>query len=53
MSHFRDVEVTRETRRFSFPSIESYFEPFEQGGGPWGAAYAALPVGTRRIIRVC
>jgi ubiquinone/menaquinone biosynthesis C-methylase UbiE len=48
---FRDVETLVETRYFSFPSFSVYFEPFEQGGGPWGAAYAALPAATRRTIR--
>ena len=40
-----------ETRCFSFPSFDAYFEPFEQGGGPWGAEYAALPAEVRRIVR--
>ncbi len=48
---FRDVEVLMETRRFSFPSFGAYFEPFEQGGGPWGAEYAALPAEERRAVR--
>jgi hypothetical protein len=48
---FRDVEVVKETRTFSFPSFEAYFEPFEQGGGRWGAEYAALTADTRRTIR--
>ena len=48
---FRDVEVFMETRRFSFPSFDAYFEPFEQGGGPWGAGYAALPAEARRAVR--
>jgi SAM-dependent methyltransferase len=48
---FRDVEAVTETRAFSFPSFDAYFEPFERGGGPWGAEYAALPAETRRAVR--
>jgi len=48
---FRDIETVMETRNFSFPSFDAYFEPFEQGGGPWGAEYAALPAETRHIVR--
>lgn len=48
---FRDVETVLETRSFEFPSFEAYFEPFEQGGGPWGEEYAALPAELRRLIR--
>src|SRR4029077_11472378 len=47
----RDVEVILETRRFHFPSFDAYFDPFEQGGGPWGAQYMALASDTRSIIR--
>ncbi|MBD0271616.1 MAG: hypothetical protein ICV73_06765, partial [Acetobacteraceae bacterium] len=48
---FREVEVVAETRTFSFPSFGAYFEPFERGGGPWGAEYAALPDEDRRAVR--
>jgi SAM-dependent methyltransferase len=48
---FRGVEVVMETRRFPFPTFDTYFEPFEQGGGPWGAEYAALPDEARREVR--
>ena len=48
---FRDVEVFAEMRPFSFPSFDAYFEPFERGGGPWGAEYAALPDEDRRAVR--
>jgi hypothetical protein len=48
---FRDVEIVLESRSFSFQSFDAYFEPFEQGGGPWGAEYAALPAEVRRIVR--
>jgi ubiquinone/menaquinone biosynthesis C-methylase UbiE len=48
---FRDVETMLETRSFQFPSFDEYFEPFEQGGGPWGEEYVALPAELRRLIR--
>jgi SAM-dependent methyltransferase len=48
---FRDVETVMETRVFSFPSFDAYFEPFEEGGGPWGAEYAALPAEVRGVVR--
>jgi hypothetical protein len=48
---FRSVDTVMETRAFPFPSFPSYFEPFEQGGGPWGAAYAKLSSNVRRAVR--
>ncbi|MBD0271321.1 MAG: methyltransferase domain-containing protein [Acetobacteraceae bacterium] len=48
---FRGVEVLMETRHFPLRSFESYFEPFEQGGGPWGAEYAALPAEARQEVK--
>jgi SAM-dependent methyltransferase len=48
---FHDVETLSETRSFEFPSFDDYFEPFEQGGGPWGEEYVALPAEVRRLIR--
>jgi hypothetical protein len=48
---FQDVETVMETRRFSFPSFDAYFEPIAAGGGPWGAEYAELPADMRRLIR--
>ncbi len=48
---FRDVEVETVARRVAHPSFDAYFEPFERGGGPWGAEYAALPVEDRRAVR--
>ncbi len=27
------------------------FEPFERGGGPWGAEYVALPAEVRGAVR--
>jgi ubiquinone/menaquinone biosynthesis C-methylase UbiE len=48
---FRSVETVTETRKFPFPSFDAYFEPFEQGGGPWGAAYVKLPPDARSAVR--
>ncbi len=48
---FREVETVTETRTFSFPSFDAYFEPFEQGGGPWGAEYVGLSAETCRAVR--
>jgi ubiquinone/menaquinone biosynthesis C-methylase UbiE len=48
---FRSVETVMETRAFHFPSFDAYFEPFEQGGGPWGSAYAGLSSEARRAAR--
>ena len=45
------VETVMETRAFHFPSFDAYFEPFEQGGGPWGSAYAGLSSEARRAAR--
>ena len=50
-AQFRDIDVVMETRLFSFPSFDAYFEPFEQGGGPWGAEYVALPAELRCSVR--
>jgi ubiquinone/menaquinone biosynthesis C-methylase UbiE len=50
-AQFRDINLTLETRSFSFPSFDAYFEPFEQGGGPWGAHYAALPAALRASVK--
>jgi len=50
-SGLRDVETMIETRTFEFPSFADYFEPFEQGDGPWGARYARLPPDIRKTIR--
>jgi hypothetical protein len=40
-----------ETRRFSFPSFDAYFDPIAEGGGPWGEEYTALSVDVRRMVR--
>jgi ubiquinone/menaquinone biosynthesis C-methylase UbiE len=48
---FSDVEITTETHRFVLPSFDSYFEPFEQGGGSPGQALVSLSGETRHIVR--
>jgi hypothetical protein len=50
-AEFRDVEVTTQRHRFTLPSFDAYFEPFEQGGGSAGQALLSLPVETRRAVR--
>ena len=48
---FRDVETTTEAHRFVLPSFETYFAPFEQGGGSSGQVYVALPEAERQAVR--
>jgi ubiquinone/menaquinone biosynthesis C-methylase UbiE len=48
---FRDVETTTEVHRFVLPSFDTYFAPFEQGGGSSGQAYVALPEAERQAVR--
>lgn len=50
-ANFRDVEVTTETRTFSLPSFDTYFEPIEQGAGSPGQAFITLPEAARREVR--
>lgn len=48
---FRDIETLSETRRFTFPSFDAYFDPIASGGSPWGAEFSELPAGVRQEIR--
>jgi SAM-dependent methyltransferase len=48
---FRDVDITTEAHRFTLPSFEVYFGPFERGGGASGQALVALPEEARRAVR--
>ena len=50
-AQFRGVDVVMETQSFSFSSFDAYFEPFEQGGGPWGAHCFGLPAALRDKVR--
>ena len=48
---FRNVEITTETRRFTMPSFDSYFGPFERGGVGIGQGYARVPHELRSAVR--
>jgi SAM-dependent methyltransferase len=48
---FREVETTTEAHRFTLPSFDAYFAPFEGGGGSSGQAFIALPEEARRSVR--
>jgi ubiquinone/menaquinone biosynthesis C-methylase UbiE len=50
-ANFQDVEVTTETRTFTLPSFDAYFEPIEQGAGSPGQAFITLPEAARREVR--
>jgi ubiquinone/menaquinone biosynthesis C-methylase UbiE len=48
---FRDVEITTETHRFSLPSFDAYFNPFERGAGSPGQAFVSLSEEARHAVR--
>jgi ubiquinone/menaquinone biosynthesis C-methylase UbiE len=48
---FRNIEVARQHHRFSLPSFDAYFGPFERGGASTGQAYLALPESIRNDVR--
>jgi hypothetical protein len=48
---FRDVEITAETRAFSFTSFDDYFAGTEAGAGISGQEYVKLPPETRHAVR--
>ena len=48
---FRDIETVTEARRYKFRSFADYFKPIEDGQGPTGQAYVALPAEIRRRVR--
>ena len=50
-SGFRNVDITTEAHRFTLPSFDAYFGPFERGGGSSGQALVALPEEVRRAVR--
>jgi PAS domain-containing protein len=50
-SGFRDVDITTEAHRFTLPSFEAYFGPFERGGGSSGQVLVGLPEEVRRAVR--
>ena len=50
---FREVETFTEARRFALRLLRqyAYFAPIEEGQGPTGQAFAALPAEVRRVVR--
>ncbi len=48
---FRDIETITEARRYPFSSFAAYFKPIEDGQGPTGQAYAALPTEIQQRVR--
>lgn len=48
---FRKIEITRQSHRFSLPSFDAYFGPFERGGASTGQAYLKLPQSLRDSVR--
>jgi ubiquinone/menaquinone biosynthesis C-methylase UbiE len=48
---FQDIQTKRETRTFTFPSFDAYYEPIAAGGGPWGDEIASLPSAIRARVR--
>jgi ubiquinone/menaquinone biosynthesis C-methylase UbiE len=48
---FRDVEMFTELRCYPFSSFAAYFKPIEDGQGPTGQAYVALPVDIQQVVR--
>ena len=48
---FRDVETFTEVRCFPFGSFAAYFKPIEEGQGPTGRAYVALPADILQAVR--
>ena len=48
---FRDIETSTETRRYPFSSFATYFKPIEDGQGPTGQAYVALPTEIQQLVR--
>jgi ubiquinone/menaquinone biosynthesis C-methylase UbiE len=48
---FVDIEINNETHSFVLPSFETYYGPFERGGGSSGQVIASLPDATRNLVR--
>lgn len=48
---FRNIEISKESHRFSLPSFDAYFGPFERGGASTGQAYVTLPQSVRDSVR--
>jgi ubiquinone/menaquinone biosynthesis C-methylase UbiE len=48
---FQCIETIAETRCFSYPSFEAYFQPIATSNTPWGLEYAELPSDIQRVVR--
>ena len=48
---FRDIKISREAHRFTLPSFDAYFGPFERGGASTGQAYLTLSQSERDAVR--
>ena len=48
---FQNIEIFKEAHRFSLPSFDAYFGPFERGGASTGQAYVKLPHSARDAVR--
>lgn len=48
---FGDLQMVLQAHRFTLPSFDAYFGPFERGGGSSGQAYVALPQELRTRVR--
>lgn len=48
---FGDVRVITKSHRFELPSFDSYYGPFERGGGSTGQALVSLSADVRRAVR--
>ncbi len=48
---FRKIEISRQAHRFSLPSFDAYFGPFEREGASTGQAYLTLPQSIRNDVR--
>jgi len=48
---FRDVETFTEARCYPFSTFAAYFKPIEDGQGPTGRAYVALPADIQQAVR--
>jgi ubiquinone/menaquinone biosynthesis C-methylase UbiE len=48
---FQDIDTFTEARSYPFSSFAAYFKAIEDGQGPTGQAYLALPVEIRQLVR--
>ena len=48
---FREVEIFVEARRYPLSSFAAYFKPIEDGQGPTGQAYVALPTEIQQLVQ--